>query len=104
MSGKSSQKETALSLIKQWSKSGKSVQGFCKENNFSHHTFRYWLKRTEKNKLSPFVSDNFIPVEIKNTQLNPVEKIIELHYPNGVRIRLSSGTELSLLRMLIQLY
>ena len=96
-SGKNSQKEAALNLIEQWRKSGKSVQSFCRENNFSHHTFRYWLKRTTKP-----VHDTpagFIPVKIKSQ-----EKIIELRYPNQVVIRLSSDTDISLFRKLIQLF
>jgi len=90
------------SLIRKWESSGLSQTQFFRQNGVSKSTFGYWRKKylNEEGKNKP--QDTFIPVKIANTPKadnNP--SVLEVVYPNGVRLVCSAGMDLSRLKPLI---
>lgn len=93
------QREKMFLLLKSCKESGKSNKDFCQENGIGQAMFYYWQKKfMETQNEKP---ESFIPVQFKkeNGHSDPMEII----YPNGVRIKVSSTTELSIVRTLIGL-
>jgi hypothetical protein len=92
----------ALAMIEQMKQSGKKIPVFCKENNISIHTIRYWIKKQKKESEPSKSSCDFIPIQIQK-QLPPVRESgkIEIVYPNGVCIRLREEIDLSTVKYLI---
>jgi len=100
--------ESSRLLVKEfmqpWKDSGLSINEFCRVNNFSVHKFRYWKRKflQEKNKKNSH--DGFIPIQIKNkSEVFPVENRIEIIYPNGVKLIMSSCKSPAFIRFLIKL-
>lgn len=83
-----------LSMIADWSHSGKSKKAYCLEKGINEATFYYWFSRSKENDM---VSGRFVAIE-KSVKKSEVEVI----YPNGVRIK--ADTDLGLLSQLIHLY
>lgn len=91
-------------LIRQWEASGLSQPEFLNQKGISKSTFGYWRKKYLREPGNIKRKDNFIPVKIDqagSTKVN--QEIIELFYPNGIRLVCSSGMELSRLKPLIVL-
>ena len=81
--------------------SGLTVQAFCVAENINPATYYYWRKHL-RSKENP-ESTNFIPVCIEKSeqQQETNRENLELTYPNGVRLSVSVGCELNLIRELI---
>ena len=81
--------------------SGLTVQAFCIAENIKPATYYYWRKHLRL-KQNPEAS-KLIPVCIeKLEQLQETNREnLELTYPNGVRLSVSVGCELNLIRTLI---
>lgn len=77
-------------LIENWEKSGKSKKRFCEEVPINLHTFKYWLKKRNKERDSKTSSSEFVELQIEQPrELSKNEYIYaELIYPNGVHLRL----------------
>lgn len=94
--------------VKQWKGSGISPQRYCKENNLTTASFNYWLKDYIKRN-GPIVNkqakDSFIPVKVSDTKPEDPENTnrIEIKYPNGVCISLSTDTSIDKLKPLINI-
>jgi len=97
-------KSRALAVIEQWRQSGQKMPVFCKENNVSIHTVRYWLKKQKKESVQTKSTSNFIPIQIQKS-IPPKEEAeagkIEIVYPNGVCIRLREEIDLATVKYLI---
>ncbi|NJO67907.1 MAG: IS66 family insertion sequence element accessory protein TnpB [Bacteroidetes bacterium] len=93
------QQEKMFSLIKSCKESGMTNKDFCQQNNIGQAMFYYWQKKMQESKQA--LPTGFIPVKVKNESsfTNP----IEILYPNGVKLRLAQGTDLSVVRVLIGL-
>jgi len=89
----------AATLIEQQKFSGLNVQAFCKKEKLNLATYYYWHQQLRKN---PEVS-KIIPVSIEKPEQLPVsgKEVIELTYPNGVKLSIPSGFEVNLIRQLI---
>jgi len=82
-----------------------SQEKFFHQNGLSKSTFGYWRKKYLKETGISKRKDNFIPVKVgkpgNNTDKGP--GVLELVYPNGVRMVCSAGIDLSRLKPLIVL-
>ena len=76
-------------------------QTFCAAEYINPATYYYWRKHL-RSKENP-ESTNFIPVCIQKPvqQQETNRENLELTYPNGVRLSVSVGCELNLIRELI---
>jgi hypothetical protein len=73
-----------------------SKREFCDAVGVTLHTFNYWLKKFRLQN----TPEAFIRVQTK-----PISATcLELEYPNGVKIRLPSSENLTMLRGLITLF
>ncbi len=91
-------------LIRKWEASGLSQEKFFRRHGIAKSTFGYWRKKYIKEKTNSKSKENFIPIEIKkagNTYKST--EVLELVYPNGVRLVCSASMELSRLKPLIVL-
>jgi hypothetical protein len=105
--GKPSRKDETYSLIPVWKESRQSVRQFCKGQDISEHTFRYWYKkyRTTTESDRKLIDDGcFVPVQIMGDNNSREEDKIEIEYPNGVGIKLPVKTNLRIIKTLIKLY
>lgn len=79
-----------------------SVQDFCKQEFLSPATFYYWRKRLQRTEEE--ATSSLAPVFFDRPHVAGSEaSYLELTYPNGVRISLPGGSNLSLIRSLILL-
>lgn len=92
------------SLIRKWESSGLSQTQFFRQNGISKSTFGYWRKKYLKETSNSKKQEHFIPVKIsKAGRTGNSQGVLELVYPNGVRLVCSTGIELSRLKPLIVL-
>lgn len=91
--------EKMFSLIKSCKESGKSNKDFCQQNGIGQAMFYYWQRKLQESKQE--LSTGFISVKVKNEF--SFTNAIEIAYPNGVKLRLAEGTDLSVVRVLIGL-
>ena len=90
------------SLIRQWESSGLSQIQFFRQNGIPKSTFGYWRKKYLKETSNSKKKENFIPVKIaKTTCTNNSQGVLELVYPNGVRLVCTTNMDLSRLKPLI---
>jgi hypothetical protein len=84
-----------LDLVGQWEKGKESRLSFCQGHNITVHSFGYWRTKYLKQQKP---SDNFTELAAA-IQVNK----LEIHYPNGVRILIPSGSDMSMVEHLITL-
>lgn len=92
-------------LIRKWEASGQTQEYFFNQHGISKSTFGYWRKKFLREQASQSKShENFIPVKITGEHnINPNQGVLELVYPNGVRIVCSADMDLVRLKPLILL-
>jgi len=86
--------------ISEWKQSGKSMKQYCRDNNISFDSFYYWYRKFSK--IDSCNNEDFVPLKIINKPAIKENKI-EIHYPNGVKLLLTGGNNLSYLRELIKI-
>ena len=91
-----------FALIRQWEKSGLTQENFFNQHGIPKSTFVYWRTRYLKETGHSKGKNNFIPVKLDNAP-EKGHQVIELVYPNGVRMVCSADTDLSLIKSLIVL-
>jgi hypothetical protein len=103
-----------LELIKRQKETGLNITAFCANEGIAKSTFFYWRKKLNKSPVK-----GFIPLLVNATQAtrsgasknytheqNEQHKsgddfLLELHYPNGTRLRIKSDPDLDHLRTLV---
>jgi len=93
-------KEAMFALIKTCTEMGISNRAFCEREGISEALFYYWQKKY-RGTLEKY-EDKFIPVRIDKS-LDCIHEI-EICYPNGVRVKLPQGFDLSKARSFISLF
>ena len=83
-------------IIEKWEVSGLTKKEFCKQQDLAPSVFYYWYKKYK----SAGSAGGFIPIKIKNSIQ---ESHLEILYPNGVKLKLSTDISPSLLRQYIYL-
>lgn len=95
-------KEEMFSLLRKWKKSEQSKSDFCRQHGMKLGVFYYWLSKLEKEKEKAKQQGKFISMHLPK-KIEPHQKgLIEIYYPNGVRMLLHELTDLSVLPMLSQ--
>lgn len=74
-----SKQEEMYHLVSEYRQSGQSAKSFCAANQIRPSTFQYWIRKERQEKISAFIP-------IKTGSAYPGQNIIELIYPNGVRL------------------
>jgi len=103
-------------LLDQQQESGLTIKEFCSNQGVATATFHYWKKKLRKKP----GSKNFIPIVVKSgSSLVPASNnitsqslhsgsksnaLLEVVYPNGTILRVSSDFDMVQLRTLIHLY
>ena len=91
--------QSMFALIKTCEESGMNNKTFCEQNGIGQAMFYYWKKKYKETQ-TPH-EKMFIPLHIKGDEAS--RDAIEICYPNGVRIKISRGTDLSIIRSFIGL-
>ena len=106
-----------LDLYRRQQESGLTVKEFCSNEGIAESTYYYWHKKLGKNR----THQDFIPLVVRSgsSQItpgpskghslvtDPVESddvLLELVYPNGVKLRIKKDMDLSQLRALVCLF
>ena len=114
-----------LELYRRQQESRLTVKDFCSNEGIAESTFYYWRKKLRKNN----VTQNFIPLVVKSSQslsahsyaknhrsvqesgempARPAggdeDVLLEVVYPNGIKLRIKKDIDLTHLRALICLY
>jgi transposase-like protein len=92
-----------FSIVKSCIDSGNSRREFCQQQGISKATFYNWYKKYKDSELkSP---ERFIPVKVivPGSRQNATDNrpVIEINYPNGVRLNLQGTTDISFIRSLV---
>ncbi len=88
-------------IVYQWQESGLSRQSFCEQENLSMSTFASWIKKEREQAQT--VTQSLVPLQIEG-YCSPIVSGIEVEYPNGVRLHLSSIPGEQELSCLIRIY
>ena len=93
-----------FALIRQWESSGQSQEQFVIQQGIAISTFGYWRKKYLKETGQSQGRKHFIPVKIaRDSYTENSQGVLELVYPNGVRLVCSASMDLSRLKPLIVL-
>jgi len=95
-------KSQMYDLIEQWQSSGKTQKSFISEHGINSWTFYDWLKKYRKEN----GGNNFLPVHVREQEqvkaaVEPT--MIEIHYPNKVKLVISSQTPIETIKQLANL-
>lgn len=88
-------------LIRDWESSGITQEQFFLEQGIARSTFGYWRKKYLKETGPGKAKKGFIPVKFNSGDKGA--QVIELFYPNGIRLVCSADMDLSRLKSLIVL-
>lgn len=91
--------EEWFSLIQECRTSGLAVRDFCSIKGIHPSNFYYWVKRQRSTD-----ETGFVPVTISKPAVHSsLQQMVEIVYPNGVSLRLSSEVDIRMLSQLIRL-
>ena len=83
--------------IDAWERSGLSRAAFCVARRLNLHTFDYWRRALRASS----GAQALVPVVVAPVRA-PTSAPIEVVLPNGIRLRVAPGSDLSTLRPLIE--
>jgi hypothetical protein len=86
-----------VGVLEAYHKSGMGPTKFASKNGVSLYQLKYWVKKLKKEKAS---SPGFIQINPTPTSL--MHQLVEINYPNGVKIKLTT-VDLPFLSQLIRL-
>jgi len=103
-----------LELIGRQKETGLTITAFCVNEGIAKSTFFYWRKKLKKSPVKGFIplhinatpatrsgaSKNFTQEQYE-LQKSGDDFLLELHYPNGTRLRIKSDPDLDHLRTLV---
>jgi len=85
-----------LRLVGQWDREKESRHSFCQRHNITIHSFGYWRTKYLKQQKP---SGSFTQLPAATTQTNQ----LEIHFPNGIRVLVPSGSDMAMVAHLISL-
>ena len=109
-------------VYKRFQSSGLSIRDFCHNECIVESKFYYWNKRLREHKRQEEQRPGFVPIAFSGSSLrlqtksraqqrsipehmHPCdENVFEIVYPNGVKLRVPVGADLTHLRALILLF
>lgn len=93
-----------FALIRRWESSGLTQEQFFRQHNIAKSTFGFWRKKYLEETGKVKDKGNFVPVKISDAvDTENSSGVIELFYPNGVRLVCSTDMDISRLKPLIVL-
>jgi len=95
-------KSHAFDMIEQWISSGMTQKSFISEQKINPWTFYNRLKKYR----NQFSQNNFLPVHVQEPvkEKEAIEHgLIEIHYPNNVKLVISSQTPIQTIKQLANL-
>lgn len=90
--------EEWFSLISECQSSGLTVRDFCSHKGIHPSNFYYWVKRQRTSSVH-----GFVPVTITKACNSALLPQVEIVYPNGVSLKLSSVSDMRMISQLIRL-
>ena len=94
-------REEMLKLVEEFKCSGMTQRDFGVSKGIGFHKFNYWYRKINKEQAVEDQLGVFYKVDARNDRSKG--KDLELFYPNGVKLLLSSE-DLSLVSRLIRIY
>ncbi len=94
-------KQEMYDLITRWHLSGQTQQAFCKQEQVSYHTFKYYSTQKNKECNQTPTAPKFMPVAVASVKR---PQTLKISYPTGVIIDVDETISSNLLRTLIHLY
>jgi predicted acetyltransferase len=88
-----------MNIIQEWEQSGQSQKLFCQARSIPHSKFYYWLRKLREDQ-SPVSETDFIAVRIKQ---NKMQGAMDIHYPNGVVVKLHAPVDMIMVKTLLQI-
>lgn len=82
--------------VEAWERSGQTRAAFCAARGLKLHTFDYWRRVLRKSPVREWV-----PVVVAPEQASAAQPM-EIVLPNGIRLQVTPGSDLSSLRALVQ--
>ena len=82
--------------IQSWQQSGLSQAEYCRQNDLKNHRWWYWRKRISH---SSDTDVTFVPLRFSSSKISRTD--ISVVTPNGYRIEIYNGYDMSKLRQLI---
>lgn len=77
-------KEEMRKLVAQWKTSELTRKEFSQQNNIAETKLGYWQKKFKKTE----TPKQFIPLIVQEGEKHDNNIPLEIHYPNGVKIKL----------------
>jgi hypothetical protein len=87
-------REEMFPVVEAWQQSGLSKKSFCEEQGIIKYVFLYWVRKY-RDEHEP---DGFVPLTSGGALSLMQNYSIEIHYPNGVVLKLPANTPVSLVR------
>jgi predicted transcriptional regulator len=87
-------REEMFPVVEAWQQSGLSKKSFCEEQGIIKSVFLYWVRKY-RDEHEP---DGFVPLTSGGALSLMQNYSIEIHYPNGVVLKLPANTPVSLVR------
>ncbi|NOR71226.1 MAG: hypothetical protein GQ532_16270 [Methylomarinum sp.] len=103
---KSRKREMMISIVGLWQISHKRKQDFCKEHQVSMSSLDYWRRqynKIPKTELPPVSVESFTKISSPKSLPEVPTSSLELEYPNGVKLKVSSS-DMDSLQTLIKLW
>jgi transposase len=81
-------------IIEGFSSSGLTCKAYAKSLGMKYGTYKYWVRKyraDQKASSNKSVTPNFIPIKVVEEKLQ--EHQLDIMYPNGVQLRLTSSLD-----------
>ena len=98
METRQEKRDQMFSIIRDYLSGTETQLVFCDRVGIKIHCFQYWLSKYKKTQALP---SGFIQLSAAQNNL-PEE--IELHFPNGVSVRLGRESDIHMVSQLIRLW
>jgi hypothetical protein len=88
-------REQMYPIVESFSSSGQTHKEYCNSLGIKYGTYKYWCRkyRSENDvKDSVSKSSNFISLDVTSPIAVALQSL-EIHYPNGVRLRLDTNLD-----------
>jgi hypothetical protein len=88
--------EEMFAHLERFARSGLSRKAYCEAHGLSFHVLGYWVKRLQEKE----DCGGFAELHLRMDRCSVEGGLIELEYPNGVRVRIGSGMSAAYVRSL----
>lgn len=97
-------KPQMYALIRKWESSGISQVDFSRQHGIAKSTFGYWRRKYLRETGNSSKKGSFIPVKVESPNKFSMDTtgMIEIIYPNGVRMVCPAGMDLSRLHSVLR--